>query len=87
MFCDLNPDKKFNLDEVERQLSIKSWDEKKLITRRQRFKEGTKESCLDYLLSSNETTQAKIIKNCWSDHIPIWFIKNRCELKDLEKLH
>ena len=74
MFWDLNPDKYFTVNEVTKQLTIESSDENmKLVTRKQKFKNDSKESCLDYIFSSNKTISIQSLDNFWSDHISIKF--------------
>ena len=75
LFCDLNPDKYFKLEEVENTLGLKaSIENKTLITRRQKFNESINESWLDFCLSNRKIKETILLESFNSDHSPLKYI-------------
>ena len=75
LFGDLNPDKYFKLEDVEKQLSLNnSVENKNLITRSQKFKNKVNESWLDYWLSNRRILETNSLESFKSDHYPLKYI-------------
>ena len=72
LFWDLNPDTNFPPEQIEKILSIKTWNQNKLITTRQQERLGNKiESTLDYFFSTQQIVNLERLDKFESDHYPI----------------
>ena len=74
-FGDLNPDRYFKLEDVEKQPSLNtSCENKNLITRSQKFKNKVNESWLDYWLSNRRILETTSLESFKSEHYPLKYI-------------
>ena len=70
LYWDLNTNKSWPIEYIEKSINLKwSVENKSLITRKQKLKELTKKSTLDYFLTTRKTTNLFTIEQGKSDHL------------------